>query len=72
MLFRKVPAGMVNAPPVCLSHLTPAMKPQIPLKPLEKEILRLHASGKSPDVIAIRLGMKMSKVISVLAVMPKP
>lgn len=40
-------------------------------KPLEKEIQRLHASGKSPDIIAIRLGMKMSKVLAVLSVLPK-
>lgn len=31
-----------------------------------KEILRLHAMGKSPDVIAIRTGTKMSKVLSII------
>ncbi len=38
----------------------------IAFKPIEKEILRLHQAGKSPDLIAIRTGMKMSKVLSIL------
>lgn len=42
------------------------MKPHR-LTPSEKEVKRLHASGKSPDIIAIRLGMKLSKVLSILA-----
>jgi len=37
--------------------------------PIEKEVKRLHASGKAIDIIALRLGMKMSKV---LAIMSKP
>lgn len=40
--------------------------------PREKEIQRLHAKGKSPEMIAIRLGMKISKVLLVLSMMPKP
>jgi hypothetical protein len=42
------------------------MKQKHPLKPIEKEILRLHQAGKAPDMIAIRIGMKMSKVLSIL------
>jgi len=42
------------------------MKPHR-LTPSEKEVKRLHANGKSPDVIAIRLGMKVSKVLSIIA-----
>lgn len=38
----------------------------ITFKPIEKEILRLHQAGKSPDLIAIRTGLKMSKVLSIL------
>ena len=40
--------------------------------PLEKEVHRLHARGKTPDLIAIRLGVKMSKVLLLLDAMPKP
>ncbi len=40
--------------------------------PLEKEVQRLHERGKTPDLIAIRLGMKISKVLLVLAMFPKP
>jgi hypothetical protein len=36
------------------------------LKPIEKEVHRLHQAGKSPDTIAIRIGMKMSRVLSIL------
>lgn len=42
------------------------MKPRR-LTPSEKEVKRLHASGKSPEIIAIRLGMKVSKVLSIIA-----
>lgn len=35
--------------------------------PSEKEVKRLHANGKAPDIIAIRLGMKISKVLSIIA-----
>ena len=38
----------------------------------EKEVQILFARGKPADVIAIRLGMKMSKVLALLEVMPKP
>lgn len=48
------------------------MKPKTTPSPLEKEVQRLHANGKASDIIAIRLGMKMSKVLSVIAAMPKP
>ncbi len=36
------------------------------LTPIEKEIHRLHQAGKAPDRIAIRIGMKMSKVMTIL------
>ncbi|MEI6537131.1 MAG: hypothetical protein WCN98_17450 [Verrucomicrobiaceae bacterium] len=35
--------------------------------PFEKEVRRLHAIGKSPDIIAIRLGAKMSKIMPLIA-----
>lgn len=34
--------------------------------PFEKEVKRLQSIGKSPDVIAIRLGVKISKVLPLL------
>ena len=40
--------------------------------PREKEVQMLHERGKTPDIIAIRLGMKISKVLALLEVMPKP
>lgn len=42
------------------------------LTPKEKEIQTLFARGKTPETIAIRLGMKMSKVLMVIALLPKP
>lgn len=42
------------------------------LKPIEKEVHRLHEAGKSPDMIAIRIGMKMSRVLSILNLAAKP
>lgn len=42
------------------------MKDKPALRPIEKEIHRLHQAGKSPDMIAIRIGMKMSKILSIL------
>lgn len=33
----------------------------------EREVKRLHAIGKPPDIIAIRLGIKLSKVLSMIA-----
>lgn len=41
------------------------------LTPREKEIQRLHAKGKTPEMIAIRLGMKISKVLLALSILPK-
>lgn len=35
------------------------------ISPLEKEVMRLHAVGKSSDIIAIRLGVKMSRVLAI-------
>lgn len=35
--------------------------------PAEKEVKRLHAIGKAPDIIAIRLRMKMSRVLAIIA-----
>jgi hypothetical protein len=34
--------------------------------PFEKEVKRLHANGKALDIIALRLGAKMSRVLAVL------
>ena len=34
--------------------------------PFEKEVKRLHANGKPLDIIALRLGAKMSRVLAVL------
>ena len=39
--------------------------------PREKEVQMLYARGKSPEMIAIRLNMKISKVLTMLALMPK-
>lgn len=50
---------------ICSSQESPSMKDK-PLRPIEKEIHRLHQAGKSPDMIAIRIGMKMSKILSIL------
>jgi DNA-binding CsgD family transcriptional regulator len=36
------------------------------LSPLEKEVKRLHANGKAPDIIALRLGVKISKVLAMI------
>jgi len=41
------------------------------LTPREKEVHTLSARGKTPDMIAIRLNMKVSKVLTMLAIMPK-
>ncbi len=46
--------------------------PNLTLTPKEREIHTLFARGKSPETIAIRMGMKMSKVLSVIALVPKP
>lgn len=35
--------------------------------PFEREVKRLHAIGKSPDIIAIRLGAKLSRVLTLIA-----
>ena len=34
--------------------------------PFEKEVRRLHAIGKTPDIIAIRLGAKLSRIMPLL------
>jgi DNA-binding CsgD family transcriptional regulator len=47
------------------------MKPTFAPTPTEREVQRLHARGKAPDIIAIRLGMKISRVLSVIASMAK-
>ena len=47
------------------------MKEKHTLKPIEKEIHRLHQAGKAPDMISIRIGMKMSKVLSILNMQAK-
>ena len=42
------------------------------LTPKEKEVQMLYARGKSPDMIAIRLNMKVSKILALLSLVPKP
>ena len=42
------------------------MKNKPVLRPIEKEVHRLHQAGKSPDMIAIRVGMKISKILTIL------
>lgn len=42
------------------------------LTPKEKEIQSLFARGKTPETIAICMGMKISKILMVLAMTPKP
>ena len=37
----------------------------------EKEVQMLYARGKSPELIAIRLNMKISKILALLSLMPK-
>lgn len=34
--------------------------------PFEKEVKRLHARGKAPEIIAIRLGVKLSKILPLI------
>ena len=34
--------------------------------PFEKEVKRLHAIGKTPEIIAIRLGAKLSRVLPLI------
>lgn len=34
--------------------------------PLAKEVRRLHANGKPPEIIAIRLGVKISRVLQMI------
>ncbi|WP_422323399.1 helix-turn-helix transcriptional regulator [Prosthecobacter sp.] len=62
---RGVSIYMTNKP-------TPPKKEKDSLTPKEKEIQTLFARGKSPETIAIRMGMKISKVLMVLAMVPKP
>jgi DNA-binding CsgD family transcriptional regulator len=47
------------------------MEKTFKLTPTEREVQKLHARGKAPDVIAIRLGMKMSRVMSLIALVAK-
>ncbi len=42
-----------------------------PLTPKEKEIQTLYARGKTPEMIAIRMGMKLSKVMMAISMMSK-
>lgn len=50
-------------------NLMKTKNPLSALSPMEKEVIRLHTNGKAPDIIAIRLGVKLSRVLSML---PKP
>ena len=47
------------------------MNAKTTLTPREREVQMLFARGKSPDMIAIRLNMKVSKILTMLALMPK-
>ncbi len=47
------------------------MTPKNTLTPREKEVHTLFARGKSPDSIAIRLNIRVSKVLQMLSVAPK-
>ncbi|WP_206026283.1 hypothetical protein [Roseimicrobium sp. ORNL1] len=38
----------------------------VTVSPLVKEVRRLHANGKAPDIIAIRLGVKVSRVLEMI------
>jgi len=40
------------------------------LTPRDKEIQSLFARGKAPEIIAIRLGIKISKVLLPIAMVP--
>jgi hypothetical protein len=42
------------------------MKNKPVMRPIEREVLRLHQAGKAPDMIAIRTGMKISKILTIL------
>jgi hypothetical protein len=43
-------------------------KPDLPGKdtPFTREVKRLSTMGKAPDVIAVRLGAKMSRILAIL------
>jgi hypothetical protein len=51
---------------IVLSTVSPPIAMIRKLTPQEKEARSLHHRGKAPDVIAVRLGMKMSKVIAAI------
>lgn len=67
-----LPQETMNAYDDPTVSLTPPMTAKITLTPREKEVQMLYARGKSPELIAIRLNMKVSKVLTMLAVVPKP
>lgn len=44
------------------------MKPKEQIvSPFEREVKRLHAIGKAPEIIAIRMGAKLSKILPLIA-----
>jgi DNA-binding CsgD family transcriptional regulator len=47
------------------------MNTSSPPTPRDREVWRLFSRGKSPEIIAIRMGLKVSKVLLVIAEMPK-
>lgn len=66
-------AGSGGGVSICMTNKpSPAPKEKDSLTPKEKEIQSLFARGKSPETIAIRMGMKISKVLGVIALVPKP
>ena len=46
----------------------PAPRQDLPPKdtPFTREVKRLATLGKAPDIIAVRLGVKMSRVLAIL------
>ena len=50
----------------CKKNPMKTKHPSGALSPLEKEVLRLHTNGKAPDIIAIRLGVKLSRVLALV------
>lgn len=40
--------------------------------PKEREAQALYARGKTPEQIAVRLNVKLSKVLAMLTLLPKP
>lgn len=57
----------MNAPASGAVSICMTTPPNPNLTPKEREIHTLFARGKSPETIAIRMGMKISKVLTIIA-----